>query len=83
MQVDNVDCYRSSHIVMTGEKRVNNITLIFFCSKGMITIQKEKKAPAHLLIDDTLYITMPCQIKFSVIKHDYKEKKAFDTAYCI
>lgn len=51
MQVDDVDCYGPSHVVMTS------------------TIEEMDK--------DSLYITLPRWIKFSVIKDDYKEKKGF------
>lgn len=76
MQVDDVDCYGASHIVMTGtvKKMMNNITLI------LLYLQRGQKNTLLFTsaYGDFLYITLPCGIKFSIIKHDYKERKVFD-----
>lgn len=48
-------------------------------SERIIKTQQEKKRLLSTSVNrDLLYITLPCWIKFSIIKDDYKEKSVFD-----
>ena len=74
MQVDDVDCYGPSHIVMTNS-REKIMSDIFSKDKG------KKWLLSTSVNRDSLYITLPYWIIFSIIKDDYKEKKVFDSIF--
>ena len=75
MQVDDVDRYGASHIVMTKENDEHRINFTFNREE-----EEEEKGLLSTSVngDSLLYMTSPWWIKFSIIKDDYKEKKAFD-----
>lgn len=57
MQIDDVDSYGPSHVVMTGaiEKMINSIRLIFLYLKQDQFEKKKKDSTPHLLIGIIIY----------------------------